>query len=789
MKRYLTKAIILSATALSTHAFAQATTTSPPATTAAASEVGEILVTARKRSEILRDVPVAITAVTGKTLAHENIVQVIDFAKITPNFTYSYGAANSYAYIRGFGSGSNAGFEQSVGKFVDNVSYGRDQEARLPLFDLERVEILKGPQVLTFGNSSTAGAINITTRKPGREFSATGSVGYEFEGREWQSQMGVDVPLADGVSLRLAGLFQDLERGRYDNPIKGVHELQTRNYAFRPTLRLTPADGLEILLRAEVDRVKDLGGTLVPIGQPLVAARPPYPVVGDDSHRYVNYNVAPFFSDEVQQLDAKLYQADINYEILGGTLSSTTAWRRSNSLVQWGLDGVNHATTYFNPQWTHFQQFSQEIRYTGKFGKLDATVGAYYQHDKLGLDVAQEFTLAGLGFTGATATPFSRIFTFDQKSKNWSGFVDLTYHLTDGLSVSGGFRYTDQKKAAGQSTFAADIIPNTTFDTPRARLLAARDPALDALWTAVLGGNQHAYPFGALSRSETHLQPQAIVQYNFAPQNMVYAKYVSGAKVGGFDYAFTQPGTTTAANAQFKPEKAWMIELGAKGLILDHRLEYSLALFRETFTDLQQSAQSGLNFIVTNAGKARSQGVELDLQFHPDSNWRVGFNGAYLDAKYLDFPGGPCNSTQNAFPIGTTIPGMRVCGGPPRAQDFSGVPTQYASKWTGSLYAEYGTPVGSGEDQVTVGASVYARTKYDASLYNDPRMVQPGYAQLDAHIDYGASNGRWTLSLFGRNLTDKRILEYGSVVPGSGTATTGSYSRGRQVGLKLSFDM
>lgn len=780
MSRSWIKAAILASTTLGAGAHAQTATPTPSSDSAAVSvPLDDIVVTARKRSESLRDVPVAITAISGIQLQSQNITQMIDLSKTTPNFTYSYGAANAYVYLRGFGSGSNAGFEQSVGKFIDNVSYGRDQEARIPIFDIERVEVLKGPQVLTFGNSSTAGAINMTTRKPGDRFEANGSIGYEFYGQELQTQLGITLPLVEGVSLRLAGLYQDLNKGRYYNPVKGDHEPTTRNVALRPTLRLAPVDGLEILLKAEVDRAKDRGGTLVPTGQPLVAARPPYPVVGSDDRRYVDYNVAPFFSDEVQELEAETYQVDVNYDLLGGTLSSTTAWRTSDTLVQWGLDGVDHATTYFNPQWTHYRQFSQELRFSGSFGRLDATVGGYYQRDTLAIDAAQEFTLAGLGFTGAAATSFARIFTFDQKNRSLSAFVDLTYRITDSLKLSGGVRYVDQRKFGGQSAFAANIVPNTNFDTSRADLLAARNAALDPIYAAVLGGTQHAFPLGRLKLSESHWQPQAIVQYDVAPRNMVYVKYVKGSKVGGFDYAFTG---ADPALASFRPESAWMVEAGAKGLLFDNKLDYSIAVFRETFSSLQQSAVSGLTFVVTNVGKARSQGVELELHFRPDDHWRFGVNGTYLDAKYLDFPGGPCNSLQNA----NLAPG---CVGTPRAQDFSGVRTQYASKWTGSFTVDYVQPVGSGDNQVGIGATVFARTKYDSSLYNDPRAVQNGYAQIDGHIDFGRTDGRWTLSLFGRNLTDKRLLEYSSVVPGSGTALTGAYSRGRQIGLKLSFDM
>lgn len=154
---------------------------SPPAE-ATQPEAGpqDIVVTARKRAENLRDVPVAITAIGGEVLQQKNITQVIDLPQITPNFSFSYGAVQPFTFIRGFGSGANASFEQSVGKFIDNVSFGRDQDGRIPIFDLERIEILKGPQVLTFGNSATVGAISMATKKPGRNFEADGSIGYEI---------------------------------------------------------------------------------------------------------------------------------------------------------------------------------------------------------------------------------------------------------------------------------------------------------------------------------------------------------------------------------------------------------------------------------------------------------------------------------------------------------------------------------------------------------------------------------------------------------------------------------
>ena len=497
----LIRAVLAASTAISFLGAAPAMAQeSPAAADAEDASYGNIVVTARKRAENLRDVPVAITAITGETLQQKNITQLIDLPLITPNFSFSYGSVLPFTFVRGFGSGSNTSFEQSVGKFIDNVSYGRDQDSRIPIFDVERLEVLKGPQVLTFGNSATAGAINITTRKPGDEFEANGSIGYEFEGREINTQMGVTIPLMEGASFRLAGFYQDLSRGSYYNPNKGRHEVNVRNIAIRPSLRLNPVDGFEILLHAEVDRLKNFGNAIIPITQPLLPNRLPIVEVGNPKRRYVDSTGAPYYSEEPNDLDAELYQIDMNYGMLGGTLTSTTAWRDTRGAAMGATEGFQHETTFFTAIWQLYQQFSQELRFSGTYDAFDITAGGYYQRDTLAADTIQEFTLGGFGLTGPAATPFGRTWTYDQKSRTYSGFIDLTYRVTDKLSLSGGVRYSNTRKLAGGSVIAIHIIPNLRTDTTRAERQAARDPSLDPIYSGVLGAAQHNYPLGTIIR-------------------------------------------------------------------------------------------------------------------------------------------------------------------------------------------------------------------------------------------------------------------------------------------------
>lgn len=734
--------------------------------------LGDIVVTARKRSENLRNVPIAITAITGEQLQVKNITQILDLSSVTPNFQFSYGAVQPFTFIRGFGSGANASFEQSVAKFIDNVSFGRDADGRIPIFDVERLEVLKGPQVLAFGNSSTVGALNITTRKPGREFEADGSIGYEFNGEEAQLQGGVSVPLTGWASLRVAGLYQDLARGQVYNPLEDRREPTTRNWAIRPTLRLTPAPGLEVLLHYEYDHLRDNGSAIQAITQPLNPAVPHYVEVGDKDIRRANPPGVPFLSPDLGGLNGSLYQGDINYSVLGGTLTSTTAYRKMHSVIQFGITGPNDQTPYYNQLAERYNQFSEELRFTGTYGKLDVTAGGYIQRDTLHIDVISEFNLGAYGLTGAAATQFGRAAYYDQRTKTESAFTDLSYHLTDKFSVSAGLRYTHIAKTAGQTIYSTTIVPNLGFDTTRADLLAYNTPSLDPIVAAVAKSPVHSFPYGTLALTENHWQPQVIVQYKIDPRNQVYAKFVQGEKVGGFDFLYAS--ATNPDGARFGSEKATSFELGTKGLIAGGTLEYAVAVFRTTFQDLQQSVLSNLVNRVSNVGKARSQGVEADLTYAPNNAIRLSLGGSYLDSRILNFPSAACNSVQNfATPSGCS-------------QNLSDTPTQFASKFTGTFSADYRQPLAGGSYVLAFGGSVLARTKFNAGATNDPQQVQKGFAQIDAHIDLKPGQGWWQLSLFGRNLTNYKYLNYGVLATGSGTAVLGTYERGRQIGLRFS---
>ena len=754
---------------MSSNAFAQSTASATAADTAedvTSAGIQDIVVTAQKREERLRDVPVSILAVSGEKLQDANIARLTDLVTIVPNFTLSLAGNAPTTNLRGFGTYGTQ-FAQSVDKFTDNVSYSRDLHARLPLFDIERVEVLKGPQVLLYGNSTTAGALNITTKQPGSEFEADASASYEFNHDETIVQGGVTVPLSDWASFRVAGFFQNLDKGWLRNNFTGRDEPTFRNRAVRGTLRLTPTNDLTISLKAEYDRVRDNGGTGQQIRQSTNPNRQQTDITLDD-YRTSTASGAPFFSPEFVEVRHETYQADISYDAGVGTISSTTAYL--NTRAGGSQSNTSDLPDYLNFLFTHYQQFSQELRFTVNTGSIDYTFGGYFEDNKY---KAASVLDANFPAIAVPLPALGRYVDIDQRNKNYSVFANLTAHLTDEFSVTAGARYAILHQNTDQSSLAAPLVTNVTFDTSQADVLAQTDPALCALVQAGFAAVCHE--FKDLKRKEYHFQPQVVIQYKPNSDIMFYGKFVKGAKQGGVDIAYggTPANGVSREEAMFAPETATSFEVGVKGITGDRMLEYSLGVFRTTFEDLQLSAFLGTSQFTTNVGKARTQGVEAEVTFVPVTGLRINATANYLDATFRDFPNGVCTVEQiEAAPPGT------VC-----MQDLSGRPTPFQSKYSGTLNVSY--DIEAGDLRVTPGVSVMAKSGYYVGTNDDPLGYQKGLALVDLNLAVTPVDSWWKASVFVRNLTDKAYKEYGvatALIPGGYSIYM---SRGRSIGVQV----
>lgn len=752
----------MAVTGLSGQAAAQA----PQPAETSATAVEEIIVTARKREESVRDVPVSVAAVSGDTLRAEKIVNQVDLALRVPSFKQTTGGVNSYTFVRGVGSGGNPSFEQAVATFVDGVYAGRGQQSRFPYYDLERVEVLRGPQVALYGNSAIAGAISVISRKPGMELSGDLSGSYEFQHQETVVQGGVTIPVSDTLRLRIAGYVGEMDKGwlRTIRPTSTSLDPNRSDRAGRIIAVFEPTPDLDMEFKYESYSLLTIGNTNQAtgnIGNPSVAE------FAFDDIRYMG-NGAPLNgkTTDTARMKNQTVQATVNYEVPLGTLTSVTAYNWYG--FSQDTEGDMSPLPIFDyAHHEHYNQFSQEIRLTSPAGgRLDYIVGAYFQQDDLIASARSDLNLAAQPAPfGAPLPPFARFNYIDQTTNNYSVFFDVNYRLFDNLKLNVAARYMNVTKDATQSARGTYI----TTRTPYPGIEAPTGPGGRSIYQIVFGA---PHTFTDLSLSEWHLMPQVGLQYDFANGGMAYAKVVKGAKAGGFDWIYAG---ANPAGAMFLPEKAISYEMGYRGDAFDRRLLFGVTAYRMEVEDLQVSVFDGATtYVVGNAAEQRSQGIEADFSLRPISPLTINGTVAYSDAVYESYPDSACYVEQRlATPAGT------VC-----RQDLSGAPAPLNSKWTYVIGATHKAEVGG--FVLTSQASYSYRSKFNLGLSNDPHQVQEGFGLLDARVALSPVDERWQVALFGRNLTDELYSDYGTDAPSVTGVRFRNTQRPLQIGLEVS---
>ncbi|WP_447931350.1 TonB-dependent receptor [Sphingopyxis fribergensis] len=702
----------------------------------------EIIVTAQKRAEGLSDVPISISAISGKQVENYGQTNLEQISSSVPNLKITQTAIANRIAIRGIASGDNKGFEQSVAMFVDGVYYGRDQLSRLPLVDMERVEVLRGPQPTLFGKNAIAGAVNITTRSPTDEFEGSVSGLYEFNHKEFQLTGVLSGPLSEGVEARVVGYHRSMD-GYFYNQKLDRDEPNVDEYYFRGKLELDRGGPFAAELKLEYADFEMKG-------QP----RDVFGAVG-------NYNTVfqgPFFvstdpdyvrEDNGYESKNKVFGATLNADLEVGehTLTSVSSLLdyKTREIVDVDfsgisfLDGTNLREDY--------RQFSQELRLTSPGGEaFNYIAGIYYQHAKL--DV-QDFTLFNPTFL-ALGAPFNALGDtrndrdYAQKSDLISGFAQGELSITDQLRITAGARFNHEKKT-GSRTLAIVKGPLST----------APLPVVTAVFRAL---NIEAHSVSG-KISEDSFNPMVNVQFDATDDLMLYASYAKGTKAGGFDIRSNSlPGSTTVAKPgafEFEDESADNFEAGLK--YKGRNVAFNLSVYRTDYKDLQVNIFDGtLNFNVRNAAEARTQGVEADFRAALADGLTVSGAVAYLDFKFSNFTDGQCYYLQ--------APGANgFC-------DYSGKRNALSPKWSGNLNVDYTTPITTNM-KVAFNVNADFSSSYIASANLDPRTHQDGYVKLGARLALAQVDDRWEVALIGRNLTNERILQTASSMPLATTIT------------------
>jgi outer membrane receptor protein involved in Fe transport len=714
----------------------------------------EIVVTARLREESLQVVPISAQVVSGERLGELNLNSLGDLSEGVPSLHVEPVGRSTDIYIRGIGSGNNASFDQSVGAFVDDIYHGRSRTSAATFLDLDRVEILKGPQSTFFGDNAIAGALNIVTRKPSTD-EANGFVRALYgQYGQYAVEGAANAPLTETFAVRVAATADGMT-GWIKNVNDGSHSPDEGNKAGRITLFYAPTHDLDMTLKVEGGKNNESGGLV----QQMVSCPPAAPFtvggfcktalglglpMGTDNHLTA---FPPTQGSELSTVESVL---TTNYRIGNHTLTSVSGYYYYDYGLHVDGDGTPLALITANvPE--HFHQFSQELRIASPLGQTFEYLGGLYFHDDR-LSAQQDtnyfFLTPNLRSAHFAALgpylPLGQEIRYTQPERTYSVFGSATWNANDRLKFTTGLRASKVDK---------DINWNLFYGT--ASQTYGGVVALPANLQTLAAGAGLGTP-GTLSdsRSDHALMPSAQVQYILSSAAMGYLSYARGFKAGGFNGVDT---TGVVGNLPYNPEAVDAYEGGFKTTWLDGKLLANLAAFLSNYKDLQVTANTysptgAVISLVKNAASSRSEGVEFESQWRVTRNLRLGVEATYLDAHYVRYTNaGPTQLQQ--------LEGIRI-------QDLSGQPTALAPRWSENVSGAYTVPLGVNY-KLTTELIGYFSSRYflSGSGTDDPLLSQGAYGRLDARIAFESADGRWGLEVLGKNLTDRTILVSGSAVP------------------------
>lgn len=740
--------------------------------------LNDVVVTAQKREQHLEDVPTSVQVVeTVEYNLHSNNLPEKDNHILSAHFGESI--VSPTLFIRGMGTPPGIGLEQSVAIFIDDVYFGRSAQSLLPLYDVERIEVMRGPQSTYFGQNAIAGAVNVINRKP--DDSASGYVFFTVgSDGEYNQSFAYGAPVSDTLSLRFATHFSQLEG--YLNDGLGGEAPERGSESFRFSGLWTPIEDFSLDFKLEQRSLNEQGpiyqlqdckeGALTACTLAMndpnlnvdlsprsdtvymggrVAAPPIINFNGVDLPTIDYSSVTSIFDQDQRKIESQSALLKSQYDWDNFSLTSVSAVSRYYNDDWVDIDGTPYALLEFYGE-EDYEQWSQELRLASTTAEsLDWMFGLYYQYSDVGsgntLFSAFDNSIPSIG--GATSTQ-------NNEKDHWaSAFLALNYHFNDRLSANIGARYTYVKKTAKSTVFGADLDPNVNAI-----------PELDK----IRSGNKVSFNDGNFNTSFG-------LQWYADADTMLYGQYSESFKAGGFGGVgdIQNPGNIHV----FDSEVAKSVELGMKRSLFDSSVDLNIALFNTNYSDLQVStidgSQSG--FLVNNAADASSLGLELETAWHVSERLSLSFSAAFMNAKYDSFSGSACNPEEIR---------NSECG-ENGTRDRKGDSLLYAPDWQLALQTYYQHPL---NDSLNLSLMTHVSYKddYVAGVSYSDAAIQDRHENVDFRLALQPFTSSWQVALYGKNITDQRALDDLTTSILHQEENFATYTRGSSYGVEGRFD-
>ena len=745
----------------------------------------EIIVTATKRGDALaQDVPLAVTAYGAEQLQALNFQDLQSLTYTMPNVQLEdVGTARGVANfsIRGIGINSSIpSVDPAVGVFVDGVYMGINSGILADNFDLEAIEVLRGPQGTLYGRNVTGGAVLVRTANPSDEFEVTGRVAVET-GLQYIGDFSVSGPLVEDVLTAKFATYYTRDEGWFENDYDGSQFGEAEMQIYRGALRFTPTNDFEAILRLEQGFSEGDG-----------PAAQNHGIYDRDSFDFA-VNEPGFGAGDWEQA---ILETNWDVGFGDGTITNIAGWRTYNSRTAGDIDSTATTpapwapvggTAFHSRSLVEQEQFSNELRYAGTFGSVDVTAGVYYfEQDLLYIEERELFSgtiLPSPPFPAGTPLHLIRTGGGYGEFSTFGAFASADWHLNEQLTLNFGVRYTEEEKQAivsriragatsvlgnpvypGDNLDGAVVVPgefqsggsidNGTLNP------AAGDPTFDLSWTDT--------------------SPRIGIQWEPNDDTNLYAFWSQGFRSGGVNFRVTTlnpVGGGSGAPTAFDAEEQSSFEIGLKQDFMDGRARVNVAVFHNTIDNMQREtnvpdAGSGVQQVIVNAGEAVIQGAELEARFRVTDAFmitgQVGYTEGEYDSVTADLNG---DGVINAVDASLDIPRL--------------------APWTYGVNFIYDLDVFSG-----VVSSRLGYNHRDEAFYNDANTGRLNAVDVvDLNLTYTPEQGNWSFAVYGNNLTNEVSYGGDTVLPdlpwfggvGGPTNTFSPLNEGRVIGAEFRF--